>query len=165
MTVEGTRLSFQEYFVLRSHQDEVRDVRFEGADRAVPAQGVIQAILDADAIVIGPSNPPLSIWPVLAVPGVADAVASNRRVLAVSPLFGGKALKGPADRVMASLGLPPGNAGVIAAYDGLLADLVIDTGDASERASLSSLRVHVADTRIADPDRARSFADWLVDLV
>ena len=87
--------------------------------------------------------------------------------MAVSPLIGGRALKGPADRVMASLGLPGGNAGVVAAYGALLNDLVIHTGDANERAELGKLgvKIHVGDTRIADPTAAWSFAEWLVDLL
>ncbi len=153
--------------MLRQHQDEVDDVRFEAAAEASPSPGVLDAIGEAEAVIIGPSNPPLSIWPILAVPGIADAVAQAGRVLAVSPLFGGRALKGPAHRVMHGLGLPAGNQGVAAAYAGLLTDLVIDRADANERAQLTSagLTVHVADTHIADRDAASSFAHWLLDLL
>lgn len=166
-TTDGVWRRFQEYFVLRQHQDEVDDVRFEGAQEASPAPGVLDAIGEAGTVIIGPSNPPLSIWPILAVPGIADAVAQARRVLAVSPLFGRRALKGPAHRVMRGLGLPVGNQGVAAAYAGLLTDLVIDRADANERAQLTSggLTVHVADTHIADREAARSFAHWLLDLL
>jgi LPPG:FO 2-phospho-L-lactate transferase len=166
-TADGDWLSFQEYFVIRRHEDEVADVRFQGAGIARPAPGVLEAIEQAAAVIIGPSNPPLSIWPILAVQEIAAAVERSTRVIAVSPLFGGRALKGPADRVMGSLGLPPGNSGVIAAYDGLLSDLIIDTGDAHERSHLGrhSVKIHVGDTRIADAAAARSFADWLVDLL
>ncbi len=88
-------------------------------------------------------------------------------MIAVSPLFGGRALKGPADRVMASLGLPPGNEGVLAAYDGLLDDLVIDVGDGHERKDLThhGVSVHVGETRIAEPAEAARFATWLSELV
>ena len=166
-TVADGWLAFQEDFVIRGHQDEVADLRFDGAAAASPAPGALAALEAADGIIIGPSNPPLSIWPILAIKDIAAAVESARRVIAVSPLFGGRALKGPADRVMASLGLPPGNAGVVAAYGGLLSDLVIDTGDAGERAELSGLgvKIQVGDTRIADPSAAWTFADWLVDLL
>ncbi len=166
-TTEGEWLSFQEYFVVRSHEDEVADLRFEGSATATPAPGVLEAIQAADAVIIGPSNPPLSIWPILAVKDVTAAIEDANRVIAISPLFGGRTLKGPADRVMASLGLPGGNAGVVAAYGGLIHDLVIDTGDAHERAELGELgvRIHVGDTRIADPTAAWSFADWLIDLL
>lgn len=160
-------LTFQEYFVHRHHQDAVREVRFRGAADARPAPGVVTAIDEADLVVIGPSNPPLSIWPILAVPGLADAVSRHDTVVAVSPLFGGKALKGPAHEVMAALGLPPGNEGVIAAYEGLITDLVVDQGDAGDRAELSGpdLRVHVADTRIGDPEAAEGFGRWLLALL
>ena len=166
-TAEGEWLSFQEYFVMRRHEDEVTDLRFDGAATAKPSPGVLAAIEEAEAVIIGPSNPPLSIWPILAIEEIASAIESADRVIAVSPLFGGRALKGPADRVMTSLGLPGGNAGVVAAYGGLLNDLVIDTGDANDRARLADLgvKIHVGDTRIADPTAARSFADWLVDLL
>jgi len=166
-TAGGEWLSFQEYFVMRRHEDEVADLRFEGAATAAPAPAVVAAIEAAEAVIIGPSNPPLSIWPILAIRDIASAIEAADRVMAVSPLIGGRALKGPADRVMASLGLPGGNAGVVAAYGALLNDLVIHTGDANERAELGKLgvKIHVGDTRIADPTAAWSFAEWLVDLL
>lgn len=162
----GEWLPFQEYFVLRGHRDEVLEVSFRGADRARPAPGVLEAFAAADLVVIAPSNPPLSIWPILAVPGIREAVAGAARVIAVSPLFGGRALKGPADRVMVALGLPPGNAGVLAAYDGLLTDLVVDAADVADVAALGGGKVHVhaADTRIADPAAAARFAHRLLEL-
>lgn len=161
-TAEGEWLAFQEYFALRGHRDEVVGVRFAGAARAAPAPGVLEAIAQARLVVIAPSNPPLSIRPILAVPGIAEAVASASTVAAVSPLFGGRALKGPADRVMAGIGLPPGNAGVLAAYEGLLSDLVVDESDRGDR-GLRGVRIHVADTRIADPLRSEQFARLLLE--
>ena len=162
----GEWLPFQEYFVLRGHADPVAEVAFEGGADARPAPGVLEAIAAAALVVIAPSNPPLSIWPILAVPGIREAVAGAPRVIAVSPLFGGKALKGPADRVMASLGLPPGNAGVLAAYDGLLTDLVVARGDEADAAALHGrkVRLHAADTRIAEPAAAARFARTLLEL-
>lgn len=162
----GEWLSFQEYFVLRGHTDDVAEVSFHGAEDAHPAPGVLEALAGAGRVVIAPSNPPLSIWPILAVPGVRAAVAAAPRVVAVSPLFGGKALKGPADRVMAALGLPPGNAGVLAAYQGLLHDLVVDTGDIGDLDSLGGgpVRLHAADTRIAEPAAAARLARELLEL-
>ena len=117
-------------------------------------------------VVITPSNPPLSIWPILAVGEIAEGVARADRVMAVSPLFGGRALKGPADRVMASLGLPAGNAGVVAAYEGLVDDLFIDTGDEEDRRELAApgLTVHVGSTRIAEQEQATAFAGWMMGL-
>ena len=161
-TADGEWLDFQEYFVIRRHQDEIASIRYHGAEEAEPAPGVVEAITDAELVVVAPSNPPLSIWPILAVPGLREAVAAAERVIAVSPLFGGKALKGPADRVMASLGLPPGNRGVAEAYDGLITDLVIDQSDAADR--IEGVTVHAMDTRIADPDAAAAFAARVLEL-
>ena len=162
-TGDGLWRSFQDYFVTRGHTDEVIDLVFEGAERARPAPGVLESIGDADAVIIGPSNPPLSIWPILAVPGIAERVGQAERVMAISPLFGGKALKGSADRVLASLGFPKGNQGVLEAYGGMVTDFVVDTGDASEASMLTEpeVRVHVADTRISKPEESSRFAVWL----
>jgi LPPG:FO 2-phospho-L-lactate transferase len=166
LTTDGDWLDFQDYFVRRRHEDEVAALRFEGAENAVPAPGATEAIATAAAVIIGPSNPPLSIWPILAVPGMREAVAAAPRVIAVSPLFAGQALKGPAHRVMDSLGLPSGNLGVIAAYDDLISDIVIDKGDDADVSSLAPYaKVHVADTRIGDQGPAANFARYLVSLL
>lgn len=164
-TDSGERLSFQEYFVERGHRDRVSSLRFRGAERARAAPGVTEAIGSARLVVIGPSNPPLSIWPILAVEEISRALAGAEKVAAVSPLFGGRALKGPADRVMASLGLPEGNRGVAAAYRDFLTDLVIDSGDAADLPALADLgvRARAADTRIAGPEAAAAFARRLLD--
>jgi LPPG:FO 2-phospho-L-lactate transferase len=166
LTVDGTWLDFQDYFVRRSQRDEVVGLAFEGAAQSRPAPGVIEAITGAALVVIAPSNPVLSIWPILAIPGIRSALESARRVVAVSPLFAGKALKGPADRVMDSLGLPPGNDGVLAAYEGLLTDLVVHDGDAAdvERLGRGPVRIHSADILIADRAAATRLARWLVSL-
>ncbi|MFH1330701.1 MAG: 2-phospho-L-lactate transferase [Actinomycetota bacterium] len=165
-TVAREWLSFQEYFVLRGHRDEVAEIRYEGAGAARPAPGVLEAIAAASLVIVAPSNPPLSVWPILAVPGIREAATAAPRVIAVSPLFGGRALKGPADRVMTALGLPPGNAGVLTAYEGVLTDLVVDQGDAADVAALNgtAVRLHASDTRIAAPDAAARFARYLLDL-
>lgn len=122
-------ISFQEYFVERRHLDTVLELEFEGAGSALPAPGFLEAVASADVVVIAPSNPPLSIWPILAIPGVRASVAAHPNVVAVSPLIGGHTVKGPADVVMTSLGLPPGNEGVAAAYQGLIDRLVVDEAD------------------------------------
>ena len=164
-TPAGDRLAFQEYFVLRGQRDRVAAVHFDGAEAAAPAPGVLDAIADAEILVIAPSNPVLSIWPILAVPGIREAVAAARRVVAVSPLFAGKALKGPAAAVMASLGLPEGTAGVLEAYQGLLHDLVVDIGDAGDvDRHAGDVRLHAKDTRLIDARMAARFAQWLLDL-
>ncbi len=158
---DGRWLAFQEYFVERGHRDHVVEVEYSGAEHAKPAPGVIEAITAADTVVIAPSNPPLSIGPIIAVPEIRQSLAEKERVVAISPLFGGRALKGPAERVMASLGFPPGNAGVLTAYEGLISDLVVDIGDASDSRELStSVIVHATDTRLDSEDGARRFAEW-----
>lgn len=146
----GDWLSFQEYFVLRQHRDEVIGLRFRGAAEALPGVRSLGVIEDADVVIIAPSNPPLSIWPILAVPGIREALSSHPRVVAISPLFGGRALKGPADRVMSTLGLPPGNQGVASAYEEMIDILVIDTGDAADAASIHGVRVVVEETLIRE---------------
>ena len=137
-------------------------MRFVGAGSAEPAPGVIDAINDADVIVIAPSNPPLSIWPILAIREIRKAISGHPRVVAVSPLFGGKALKGPADAVMASLGLPAGNAGVVEAYKGIIDTLVIDTGDRGETGLIEGVEIRVEDTRIGDVASGRRLAEAIL---
>ncbi len=164
-TATGEWLAFQDYFVLRGHRDEVAAVEYTGAGLTTPAPGVLEAISESDLLVIAPSNPPLSIWPILAVPGVRDALAKVPRVIAVSPLFAGIAIKGPAHRVMASLGLPPGNAGVLVAYQGLLTDLVVDIDDAADVSSLGGeVAIHAVDTRITRRVDAARLASFIMSL-
>jgi LPPG:FO 2-phospho-L-lactate transferase len=146
----GAWLSFQEYFVLRQHRDEVLEIRFSGAAESRPAPNAVDSITEADVVILAPSNPPLSIWPILAVPGIREAVAHHPRVAAISPLFGGRALKGPADRVMSSLGLPAGNLGVAKAYENLVDILVIDRSDAADAALIEGMGVVVEDTLIKE---------------
>lgn len=164
-TETGAWLSFQEYFVGRRHRDAVTAVEYQGVDHAAPTGAALEAVARADLVIIAPSNPPLSIWPILAMPDMRTALAAKPRVVAVSPLFGGKALKGPADRVMADLGLPPGTGGVLAAYEGVITDLVIDRADMADldRYSVSAVNLHAADTRIAEPESAQRFARWLLE--
>lgn len=159
---DGSWLSFREYFVHRGHADEVADVRFDGAADATPAPGVVDALRTADVVVIGPSNPVLSIWPILAVLGPS---LDGRSAHCVSPLIGGRAVRGPADRILTSLGYPPGNLGVLRAYDGLVHTFVIDPQDGAERAELTAdgTVVHVRDTDLSTRDRSRAFAEWLVE--
>lgn len=126
----GTEVSFQEYFVGRRHAVPVSGVRFDGVDSARPSPGVLDAIAAADIVILAPSNPIVSIDPVLSVPGVRDAVAARRDdVIAVSPIIGGAALKGPADRMLVELGHESSVVGVARLYCDLAATLVIDTVD------------------------------------
>jgi LPPG:FO 2-phospho-L-lactate transferase len=122
---------FQEWFVARGHRDEVDGVRFEGADTARPAPGVLDALDSADAILIAPSNPFVSIGPILAVAEIGAALARRRvPAVAVSPLIGGRTVKGPADRMLARLAGGTSPAHVAACYSGLIDALVIDEADA-----------------------------------
>jgi LPPG:FO 2-phospho-L-lactate transferase len=160
-TDAGT-LAFQEYFVKRRTEDEVRAVTFDGTERAQPAPGVLDAITNADAVIVAPSNPVVSIGPILAVPGIRDALRSTRaRVGAVSPLIGGKTVKGPADRMMASLGMTPTAAGVAAAYADFLDVLVIDEvdRDLAPAVEVTGVRAVVAPTLMSGPAAKRALAE------
>lgn len=159
--IDSGWISFQEYFVDRRYRDEVLELRFDGSASASPAPGVVEAIRRADRVIIGPSNPPLSIWPIMAVPGIREAVVEHPDVTAVSPLIGGKSVKGPADRVMLSLGLPGGNAGVAAAYEGLIDRLVIDHADLAEAGSID-IEIMASDTLIQERAQGIRLARELV---
>ncbi|MCP3976165.1 MAG: 2-phospho-L-lactate transferase [bacterium] len=166
-TVEGQVLDFQDYFVIRRHTDEVAGLEYQGVTRASPAPGVLAAIDAAEVVVIAPSNPPLSIWPTLALPNITAALRDKERVVAVSPLIDGRAIKGPLVSVMQGLGMEPTNAGIVAAYGGLLSHLVIDESDAAEQEKLAQLGVEVivTDTRIANPDASTRLANEVLDAV
>ncbi|MBT8201487.1 MAG: 2-phospho-L-lactate transferase [Acidimicrobiia bacterium] len=158
-TAELGELSFQEYFVLNGAMPTVTGLRFEQAADAKPAPGVIDAIDRAEVVVIAPSNPPLSIWPMLAIPPIREAIAAAETVVAISPFVGGKPVKGPTDRVMASLGYDPSHAGVVAGYDGLLSHLVVDRDPPDV-----GVNCIVHDTMMNTPELAASFGAWFGDL-
>jgi LPPG:FO 2-phospho-L-lactate transferase len=125
-------LSFQEYFVKKRCQPDVKAIRFEGIEQAKPTPEALAAIADADVIVFAPSNPIVSITPILNVPGIREAIKeSAARKVAVSPFIAGKTVKGPADKMMASAGVDDGLLGVAQLYQGLVDDLVIDTQDSA----------------------------------
>jgi LPPG:FO 2-phospho-L-lactate transferase len=150
---------FQEWFVMRQHRDEVDAVRFEGAEDARAAPGVLEALGTADLIAIAPSNPFLSIGPILAVAGIRDAV-ENRRVpaVAVSPLIGGRTVRGPADRMLARLAGGTGPAQVASCYKGVIDALVIDEAD-SDQADEPEIRTVVTSTFMRDADARRRLAE------
>ena len=128
-TDEGL-LDFQHYFVARRCVPQVRRIRFDGADAAFPAPGVLTAIANADAVVIAPSNPFLSIDPLLAVPGIRSALALTKApVVAVSPIIAGRAVKGPTAKLMEELGIRLANASIAAHYAEFIDGLVINQGD------------------------------------
>jgi LPPG:FO 2-phospho-L-lactate transferase len=146
----GRELDFQEWFVKRRHADRVEGVRFEGAERAQPAPGVLEAIAEADLVVIAPSNPFVSIQPILAVPGI-EAALGEKRVAAISPLVGGKALRGPLAEMMASLGHEPSAAGVRALYGKLVSVFVVDREDEALAGEIPG--AVVCDTVMVLPER------------
>ena len=154
-------LEFQEYFVHRHQEPEVREVRLRGIEEARPTPEVLAAIATADVIVIAPSNPIVSIGPILALRGMATALAEARErgvpVVAVSGIIGGKALKGPADRMLTSLGHESSALGVARLYAGIATAFVVDSVDADATSSIAELplRPVVADTIMTD-DAARS---------
>ncbi|MDF2846765.1 MAG: 2-phospho-L-lactate transferase [Oerskovia sp.] len=137
-------LGFQEYFVARQHRDEVLGLTFVGAAQASPAPGVLDAVAGADLLVVAPSNPFLSIEPILSVPGVRDALASSTaRRVAVSPIVGGRALKGPAASVLASLGHDVSPLGVARLYVGLVDVMCIDETDRDLAPAIEALGLEV----------------------
>jgi LPPG:FO 2-phospho-L-lactate transferase len=131
LTTSAGELDFQTWFVGRRHADEVLGLRYDGAESAAPAPGVLDAIAAAAKVFLAPSNPFVSIRPILAVPGIREALA-GKRVVAVSPLVGGKALRGPLAEMMASLDHEPGVRGIAALYEGLATDMLVDPADAGE---------------------------------
>ena len=150
-------MPFQEYFVRRACEPAVRGFRFAGIEDSRPAPGVLDALLAADLVVLCPSNPWVSIDPILALPGVRSA-AGSRTVVAVSPLVGGKAVKGPAAKMAAELSVEPTPQAIAAHYSGLLHGIVYDqadpdAGDALQRDGLRSLRTRTL--MRTDRDRRR----------
>jgi LPPG:FO 2-phospho-L-lactate transferase len=131
LTTPAGELDFQTWFVARRHADPVTAVRYEGAEAARPAPGVLEAIEGAELVFLAPSNPFVSIGPILAVPGIAEALGA-KRVVAVSPLVGGKAVRGPAAEMLVTLGHEPGVRGLAQVYDGVATDLLVDPADAEE---------------------------------
>jgi LPPG:FO 2-phospho-L-lactate transferase len=165
--VDEGEIGFQEYFVRRRHDVAVRSVRIDGADTARPTPGVIEALEAADRVVIAPSNPIVSIGPVLAVPGVRDAVAARREdTVAVSPIVAGAALKGPADRMLAELGHDASVLGVARLYVELAGTLVIDEADAELADDVEALgmRCVVRPTIMSRPGVAAGLARTVLGL-
>ena len=160
-SVDGERLSFQEYFVREHHEVAVDEVRIEGAEASRPAPGVLEAIAGADLVCIAPSNPVVSIEPLLVVPGLRQSVLAARdRTVAISPIVGGAALKGPADRLLRELGHESSVVGVARWYAPLASTLVIDEVDAdlAEAVEAEGLRCIVAPTIMRDRDAAAALA-------
>jgi LPPG:FO 2-phospho-L-lactate transferase len=157
-------LEFQEYFVRHRQDPDVRGVRLDGIEDARPTPAVLAAIGDADLLVIGPSNPIVSIGPILALEGVREAILAVPRRVGLSPIIGGRALKGPAARMLASLGHEPSAVGVARIYADLMTHWVIDATDAelAPRVRESGVEPVVLDTIMAaNEDRARLAGELL----
>jgi LPPG:FO 2-phospho-L-lactate transferase len=138
-------LHFQEYLVKRRTEPIVKGIRFEGVESALPAPGVLEAIRDADCVLICPSNPLISIGPILAVPQIRDELRAHKeRVFAVCPIVGGKSLKGPSDKMLAHLGHQPTALGVAKLYADFTGTFVIDPADKSQSPAISALGTKVA---------------------
>jgi LPPG:FO 2-phospho-L-lactate transferase len=177
-------LSFEEYFVQRRYQDKVNSVRFAGSSEAKPAPGVLAAISTAEVVLIAPSNPITSIGPILAVPGIRDALAkTSAQVVAVSPIIGATAFSGPAGALMAAQGLPVSIAGIANAYGDFLDVLLADNSDRESAPSLElcsperprpgkagesvrkrNLQIHCTDILMRKPEAREALARTVLSL-
>lgn len=160
-------LEFQEYFVKRKFSDKVEDVTYEGANQAVPPEAVLSCLKTSEAIILCPSNPILSIGPILAIPGIREALGRARgKIVGISPIVGGKALKGPLDRIMADLGLEVSPYGVAKLYQGVLDGFVIDEADKHLSPRIEKLGMKVVATRIVmnEPEAKTRLAEETVKL-
>jgi LPPG:FO 2-phospho-L-lactate transferase len=166
---QGLYMHFQVYWVQRGARDEVKVVRYEGADAAPPAPGILEALSEADAILFCPSNPVASIAPILAIEPIAQAVGARReRAAGVSPIVAGAPLRGMADRLMPAAGLEVSAFGAAAAYGGLLTGWVIDERDRDLAPRIQSelgVTVAVTDTIMADDEAAARLARSALDVV
>jgi len=166
VTTRTERLSFQQYLVARRARPPVRRVSYAGARAATPAPGVLAAIRDARAVVIAPSNPFLSIGPILAIPGIRAALRARRGpVVAISPLVGGRAVSGPLARLLRRFGYPASSLGIARCYRPFLDAIVIDRADAADAPALerAGCRAILADTLLTTPARAERVATTLID--
>jgi LPPG:FO 2-phospho-L-lactate transferase len=161
-------MAMQEWFVRERAQPPVAAVRFEGAAAAKPGPAVLDALAEADAILLCPSNPVISIGPILALPGVRDVLRARRAaVVGVSPIIKGATVKGPADRLMAAAGIEVSCAGVASIYADICGTLLVDESDADRVADVEAhgVRAAVAPILMRDADSATELARRSLDLV
>lgn len=163
-TADGRSLEFQEYFVKERSEPEIAQVLFSGIADAEPAPGVLDALRQADRIIVCPSNPIVSVGPILSLRGVRDALRSHPEVTAVSPIVRGEALKGPADRMLRAVGTESSASGVASLYADFVTRFVVDVTDDAEAARVSSLGIESlrADTIMSGRSRSRELAHVLV---
>ena len=165
VTDEG-EMHIQEYLVKRGMKPKVKGVSIKGIEEARPAPGVIQAIEEASGIIVCPSNPIISIGPILQVRGVREALKRTRaKVIAISPLVGGAPLKGPADKLMRGLGLEVSSTQVAKLYNDFIDEIVIDEKDAFEADTIRSIGIKpvVADTVMSNDEKAERLARWVLE--
>jgi len=163
----GEEVSFQEYFVKSKHSVAISDLRFDGAEVSRPGPDVVESILSAEKVVIAPSNPLVSIGPVMAVSEIFSAVQSRREsTVAISPIVGDLALKGPADRMMRELGHESSVVGVAHLYKDFVGTLVIDNADEMHQETIEALGIHcvVTDTVMRSPAISASLASTVLNL-
>ncbi len=164
MTEKGL-LDFQNWFVGERCQPTVREISYAGAEEAAASPRALAAIREADLIVFAPSNPLLSLEPLLSAKALREAVATSHAPrIGVSPLIGGKAVKGPLDKLLADLGQPGGAAGVAARYKGLIDGFLVDSGDVNDIAAIEAdgISVHATDILMRDPAGAERLARELI---
>jgi LPPG:FO 2-phospho-L-lactate transferase len=166
ITADGRTLEFQEYFVKDRFEPEVTEVLFAGAADAKPAPGILDTIASADKVVVCPSNPVVSVGPMLALPGIRDALRVHPKVVAVTPIVRGSALRGPADRLLASTVGDSSASAVARMYADFLDTFVVDATDAEETERVSDLGVNAVarDTVMTDHGRAEALARSLLEL-
>jgi len=165
-TRDGRTLNFQDYFVRERTRPEVAEVHFAGIAEAAPAAGVLDALSDADLVVVCPSNPVVSTAPIIGLAGVRDALRAHDRVVAVSPIVKGAAIKGPADRMLGSLGAEVSAGGVARLYADFVDVFVVDAADGDQVASIEQLGVRAValDTIMSGPDASKRLATELLTL-
>jgi len=159
-------LPFQEYFVARSCQPVVEGFYFEGVETAQPAPGVLESIQDADAVILCPSNPWVSLDPILAIPGIRDALMS-KIVIGVSPIIQGRALKGPAGKMFQELGIEPSAAAVAEHYQDLLTGFVLDIRDNDLAGEISNfgIDVKITDTMMTSDEKRLTLAEEILETI
>ena len=168
VTTDDGEMHFQEYFVRRRCEPRVRSLRFDGIDSARPAPGVLDAITGADGVVVCPSNPFISIGPILGVPGVRDALVQTRaKIVAITPIIGGKALKGPAADMLRDLGHEVSAASVAAMYRDFLDIFIVDQSDAGlERDVLElGIEARLADTIMSSLEKKKELASFVLSAI
>ncbi|MSQ40677.1 MAG: 2-phospho-L-lactate transferase [Dehalococcoidia bacterium] len=161
LITDAGELAFQEYFVRRRSEPRIRGVRYEGASAAMPSEAFLKALERANVLVFGPSNPVLSVGPVLALSGVRERIASFQGCrVAISPIIGGKTLKGPAAKNLTDLGEEPTAVGVARRYQGLCDIFVLDTEDLAlaRRVAALGFRVEVMPTVMATEEEKVALA-------